>query len=268
MSGFERDGLSLHLDDAGGDGLPVFFQHGLCGDVSQTREAFRADRRFRRLTLEMRGHGRSQAGDPSRFSIPVFTDDLAAAIEAEGRGPLVVGGISMGAAIALRLAVTRPDLVRGLVIARPAWVTAAAPDNMEPNAEVGRLLASHPPAEALALFIAGATARRLEAEAPDNLASLRGFFSREPLAVTAALLTAISADGPRVVDDEVRALRLPTLVIAHDRDAIHPHAHAVALAGLIPGARLVTVTPKAVDKPAYLADVHDALTAFLGGFQP
>jgi pimeloyl-ACP methyl ester carboxylesterase len=216
----------------------------------------------------MRGHGDSVAGDPRRFSIAIFTDDLARAIESLGKGPLVVGGISMGAAIALRLAVIRPDLVRGLVLARPAWIVAAAPSNMAPNAEVGALLAAHDPAAAQAIFAESETAGRLAATAPDNLASLQSFFTRRPTEVTSALLTAISADGPGVDETDLARLHLPVLVIGHARDAVHPLGHAEALAKLIPGARLATITPKATDKAAYLSDFQRALGAFLQGFLP
>jgi pimeloyl-ACP methyl ester carboxylesterase len=257
-----RHGLRLHVSDAGGTGTPVVFQHGLCGDAGQSTEVFPEDRRFRRLTLECRGHGGSELGSPSAFSIATFADDVAALIEDRARPPCIVGGISMGAAISLRLAVKRSDLVRALVLARPAWVTAAAPDNMAPNALVGSLLASHAPDEARARFRASETHAPLAREAPDNLASLEGFFARAPLDVTAELLTRISADGPGVSEDEVRAIVVPTLVIATARDFIHPLAHAAALAGLIPGARLVTITPKAESKPRYLAEFRKALACF------
>lgn len=263
---FVRGGAALHVDDAGGSGLAVVFQHGLCGDARQTAEAFPRDALFRRITLECRGHGLSEAGDLDAFSIAAFADDVAALIEASGHAPLVLGGISMGAAISLRLAVRRPDLVRGLVLARPAWVIQAAPDNMQPNAEVGRLLAALPAREARAIFLAGATARCLAEQAPDNLASLDGFFGRLPRAVTAALLQAISADGPGVTEQQVRAIRMPTLVIGHGRDAVHPMAHAEALAALIPASRLVAITAKADDRVRYVSDFHDALGVFLKDF--
>lgn len=264
-NGLVRDGVALRIADGGGTGMPVVFQHGLCGDARQTEEAFPDEARLRRLTLECRGHGGSQPGDPAAFSIATFADDVAALIETVG-APAVIGGISMGAAIALRLAVRRPELVRGLVLARPAWTTAAAPANMAPNAEVGRLLSALPPLEARNAFAGTRTALRLQAEAPDNLASLLGFFHREPIAVTAALLTAIAADGPGVSEEEVRAIRVPTLVVGHDRDAIHPLAHARALAAAIPGARLAEITPKATDKARYVADFRHALSSFLSEF--
>jgi pimeloyl-ACP methyl ester carboxylesterase len=258
----ERDGLSLAAYDSGDDGLPVVFQHGLCGDITQVAEAFPDDAGFRLIGLECRGHGASESGQD--FSIALFTDDVIALIEQVG-APVVVGGISMGAAIASRIAVKRPDLVRALVLARPAWVTAADPANMQPNAEVGALLARLPPDEARAAFEASETCAMLAREAPDNLASMRAAFSRLPIAVTAKLLTRISADGPGISEAELGALKVPTLVVATAQDVVHPLGHADRLVSLIPGARLTRITPKGADKSAYIAEFHAALGAFLKG---
>ena len=262
MSVFPRHGLSLAVHDRG-SGLPAVFQHGLCGDAGQPAEVFPFDLPARCLTLECRGHGGSEAGDSECFSLQTFADDLASWLDNLALGPVVLGGISMGAAIALRLAIVRPDLVRALVLARPAWIAEAGPTNMEPNALVGALLAGYDPAEARARFEASGTARDLAAAAPDNLASLRGFFSREPQAVTAALLARISADGPGVSRADIAALRIPTLLIGTEADAIHPLGHAETLAALIPGARLARITPKALDKPRYVQDFRAALAQFL-----
>jgi pimeloyl-ACP methyl ester carboxylesterase len=259
-----RDGARLIAEDTGGEGIPAVFQHGLGGDALQAAEAFPDDAGFRRLTLECRGHGRSEAGEFRSLSIATFADDVAATIEASGLGPVAVGGISMGAAISLRLAVRRPDLVRALVLARPAWVVDAAPSNMAATLEVGRLLQRLPPLEARAAFEASETARQLALAAPDNLATLLGFFERPAPAVTAALLTAISLDGPEISAEEVRAVRVPTLVIATARDQIHPVSHAEELAVMIPGAKLLRITSKSDDRTRYVADMRAALSGFLG----
>ena len=210
--------------------------------------------------LECRGHGMSPLGDV--VSIACFADDVAAMIEAIG-APVVLGGISMGAAIATRLAVLRPELVRALILVRPAWVVEDAPENMAPNAEVGMLLEMLPLDQARAFFAEGETARRLEVAAPDNLASLKGFFNRRPQQETAHLLTTISADGPGITEADLRGLRIPALVCGCGEDAIHPMAHAQALAELIPQARLVELPAKARDKAAHLAALADAMILFL-----
>jgi pimeloyl-ACP methyl ester carboxylesterase len=256
----------LNVDDAGGAGWPIIFQHGLCGDARQTTEAFPSDVRFRRITVESRGHGGSEAGDPGLFSIRTFASDIVAFIEAHRLGPIVIGGISMGAASTLHIAVDRPEIVKGLILVRPAWIVAPAPANNGPNREVGRLLADFSQEDARKRFEAGETARLLAEVAPDNLASLRTFFSREPQAITAALLQSIASDGPGVSEEDLRNLETPTLIVGHEIDYIHPFSYATALSQLIPRSQLVRITPKAVSKAAYLEDLHKAITNFLETF--
>jgi pimeloyl-ACP methyl ester carboxylesterase len=202
------------------------------------------------------------------LSIATFTDDLAAAIDGEALAPCVVGGISMGAAIALRLAVTRPDLVRALILARPAWLTEPGPANMRPYFEVGELLARFPADEARARFEASATAAWLEREGPDNLASLRTLFARKPQAVTAACLMRIAADGPNVSAAEIARLHLPALVIGHGCDPLHPWSYAERLAAMLPEARLVRITAKAESRSSYVEDFRAALRRFLTELAP
>jgi pimeloyl-ACP methyl ester carboxylesterase len=261
---FKHDGLDLSLARTG-EGPAFVFQHGLCGAAGQPVEVFPGDSGWRCVTLECRGHGKSQPGDTAKFSIAAFADDIAAMIEALGLAPVVMGGISMGAAIALRLAVTRPELLRGLVLARPAWIAESSPPNMRPNAEVGELLKHHSPSEARAIFDASETAAILAHEAPDNLASLRSFFSREPVDVTAELLVRISADGPGMTRAAISSIKVPALVIGHDRDAIHPMAMAEELSGLVPASRLAVIPPKADDLQGYRAGFKSALANFLQG---
>jgi len=203
----ERDGLALALHVQDGEGPCVVFQHGLCGDASQPADVFPRDCTARHVVLDCRGHGESDAGPLDALSIATFTDDLAAAIESLGACPCIVGGISLGAVMSLRLACTKPDLVCGLVLARPAWGCEIAPANMRPNLEVGEFLACEETPDERDVFLASDTGRRLANEAPDNLASLSGFFSRRPRDVTATLLTRISRDGPGVTEAQVA---LPT----------------------------------------------------------
>lgn len=243
-----------------GTGKDFVFQHGLCGDARQTFEATPDLAGWRLTTLDCAGHGAAAAVPP--FSIARFADAVIAVIETLP-GPVMIGGISMGAAIALRIAVTRPDLIRGLLLVRPAWLTECAPANMQPNQEVGQLMARGQPQSA---FAGSATARHLAQVAPDNLTSLLGFFDRAPQAVTAALLCAIATDGPGVSRADLAALRLPARVCGTTRDAVHPLQLARDLAGLIPAARFTELPPKGTDKFAHLATLHHVIRDFLQEF--
>jgi pimeloyl-ACP methyl ester carboxylesterase len=261
MTGFalRRDDALLNGVDSGVGDLAVVFQHGLGGSDAQVAENFPDTPRYRRLTLECRGHGRSSPGSVRPFSIRMFADDVLAASDARGVGRFVAGGISLGAAIALHLAVRHPARVCALILGRPAWIAESAPANMRPYAEVAKALREH----AGQSFAVSDTARMLAREAPDNLASLLGFFERPDTRLTADLLEQIARDGPGVSRDDLAALRLPTLVIGHGIDHAHPLAVGRELAASIPGARFCEIPPKATRKTEHIAALRAAIDAFL-----
>lgn len=266
-STFRRDDAELSVFDSGA-GLPVVFQHGLGGDNGQVVENFPDGPAYRRLTVECRAQGQSQPGSVRPFSIAMFAADILAVCDARGIDRFVMGGISMGAAIALHIAHRHRDRVAGLVLARPAWLFDAAPENMRPYALVAEYLRRLPPEEARAAFAASALARDLATHAPDNLASLLKFFDRPEPAVTADLLGGIALDGPGVTEAEARALDLPTLVIGHGVDSVHPLAYARRLAGTIPRARMAEIAPKATDKPRHVQQFRSELDSFLRSIKP
>jgi pimeloyl-ACP methyl ester carboxylesterase len=252
----------LNLVRGNNGGQPIVFQHGLCGQAAQTHEAFPIDPRFQMLTLECRGHGASEAGPLDAFSIKTFADDVAAMVEVENITPCIIGGISMGAAIALHLAVHKPHLVKALVLARPAWLIENGPENMRPNREVGALLSQFAPNVAKQEFLKSDLAKHLSKTSPDNLVSLTRFFARQPLATTAALLTRIANDGPGVTEAQVRNIKVPTLIIATTQDHIHPFTHAEALHEMIPQSHLAVITPKGIDKTRYVSEFQSTLLKF------
>lgn len=259
---FERDGIILSGVDVG-SGYPVVFQHGLGADEAQVAEIFPEEAGLRRLTLECRAQGGSEPGPAQALSIATFAEDVLAFCDARGVSRFAVGGISMGAAIALRIAVKAPERVSKLVLARPAWLWSAAPETMRPFVEVAALL-RRPDAQAgLAAFQGSATGQALARDAPDNFASLCRFFAVRDREVTAELLAGIAADGPGVSEADIGALSVPTLVIGHAIDSVHPLGYARMLAERIATAHLVEITPKAVDRLRYVEEFRAALAHFL-----
>ena len=258
----DRDGTALAGQIERGHGPAVVLQHGLCADARQPADLFPTDSGFRHAALDCRGHGNSAPGPLDLLTIATFADDVAAMIAGLTVPVAAVGGVSMGAAIALRLAVVRPDLVPALILLRPAWITEHAPANMLPNAVVGGMIAA---GFGVADFDRTALAQTLAATAPDNLASLRGFFDRNPVPITAALLRQISADGPGVTETDLAALTIPVLIVACMDDVVHPVSHAQRLETLVPGSRLVMVPSKGQSVAGHRAGVQTAIAAFLKG---
>ena len=112
-------------------------------------------------------------------------------------------------------------------------------------------------------FAASAIAADFAINAPDNLASLFKFFDvPDPLTI-AKLLAAIASDGPGITEHDVRAIKVPTLVIGNAIDLVHPLVSAQLLASAIPNARFLEITPKALDKPRHLMELRAAIGTFL-----
>ncbi|MBE9638599.1 alpha/beta fold hydrolase [Salipiger mangrovisoli] len=239
-----------------GSGPKVLFQHGLGGDEAQVAALFPEDVPVTRLTLECRGHGRSDAG-AGGWSFDQFAEDLEVLLSREGSGPLVLGGVSMGAALALKLAVARPERVRGLILLRPAWGAGPVRDNMAPVAEAARRLGAGETG------VDGTVLARDMAEAPDNLASLRGYFTRPNAAAFAPVLAAMAADDPGLTEAQIASLAMPALILSAPRDLIHPAALAAELAGLLPKAILKPLPDKAADPQAHREAARAAISDFL-----
>jgi pimeloyl-ACP methyl ester carboxylesterase len=257
----ERDGAVLQGADAG-TGFPVVFQHGLLGGEAQVAEILPQTPHRRRLTLECRGHGGSEAGSVRPFSIAMFAEDVIAACRAQGVEQCILGGVSMGAAIAMRMAALHPAMVRGLILARPAWLFDKAPANLQPYREIARLLRRLPPSRAKNHFAAGTTARALSRFGPENLQPLLAFFDRSDPSLTVDLLEQITCDGPGVGRSDAERLAKPVLVLGHAQDDLHPLPLAQQLADVFPLARFVELPPKAADKRMHVDRLRSAIAEF------
>lgn len=76
-------------------------------------------RRYRVVALDLPGFGASDKPD-REYSLEFLAAEVGAFLSRWAQPPTVLVGHSMGGAIATRLAVTRPDLVHGLILIAPA----------------------------------------------------------------------------------------------------------------------------------------------------
>lgn len=258
------DGVRLDYVDEG-TGTPVLWQHGLGATQSQVAEVFPDAPGLRRITLECRGHAGSDLGAPGHLSIGQFADDALRLLDTLGIRRAAVGGISLGAAIALRLAVFHPERVDRLIVARPAWLDDSVPERLAIYRDVAQLLAQHGPEEGLRRLQATARYAQLLNDSPDNAASMRSFFQRARPDTTVALLGRIPAQGSGVSREQLSRLSVSARVIANEGDYVHPLGLATELAGLIPGAALEIIPSKGAPGGGYVLSFKAALARFLAG---
>jgi pimeloyl-ACP methyl ester carboxylesterase len=260
---FEHDGLSFNYVDSG-SGLPFLFQHGLGGDVNQTLEHYAAQPGVRLLSMDCRAHGETRPlGSTAKLTFDCFAGDLLALLDGLGVGRLVAGGISMGAGVALNLAIRYPERVCGLVLARPAWLDAPMPENLRVIIEIAGLIRSYGCRQGAARFKQSAAYAGLLREAPEVARSLAGQFAGPRVAEVVARLEALPRDAPVRARAGWRSIAVPTLILATGMDPVHPLSYAATLAGAIPGACLRELTPKSVDRARHILETRTAISGFL-----
>ena len=221
-----------------GSGPTLLLGHGFGGSARNFRPQGRAFRdHFRVVLHDARGHARSAAPlEASAYESARFVDDLSHLLDEEGSDEAVVGGLSMGAAVALEFALAHPGRVRALVLASfPA-------DSGGGFAGVARAFGDCIDREGLA------AAGERYAWGPDSGLDARGAalvrqgFLEHPPHALAHILREFLARRPTLAElaPGLRGLEIPTLVVAGERDAASLGASQL-LAKLLPRAELAVV---------------------------
>ncbi len=255
------DGCRLTYDISG-SGPVVVWQHGLGAPLSQPIAVFPTDVAVTRLSLACRGHEDSDLGDPEKLSMATFADDVLELLDhLQVEKIAAIGGISLGAGIALRIAALHPQRSRRLILARPAWVDRPSLETQGLYVRAGELLQAFGKAgEAMLagdpLFV------QVQQVSPDNAKSLLSYFHRPRPETTIALLSRLPKGSPGISMAEIKTIAAKTLVIGNGEDVVHPLAYARELAAAIPGAELSVITSKTIDATRYQTEFAGALAGF------
>jgi pimeloyl-ACP methyl ester carboxylesterase len=236
MASFTYEGHRLAFSEFGGGTRTVVLLHGLLlgqGLHRPLAEAL-AERGHHVVTLDLLGHGASdRPADMTAYSMTDFGRQTIALLDHLGVGQAAVLGTSLGANTALEAAVLAPERLRGMVIEMPVL----------DNALLGCALAFTPLMVALTFGAPGARALQRVARAVPTggswlLDTVLGPVRQDP-EPSAAVLQGLffgRVAPPKAVR---RTIEVPTLVIGHRRDPVHPFSDAGALADELPDARLL-----------------------------
>lgn len=229
-------GRRLVYDTYGEGDRVLVYMHGLLLDSEMNRgiaEAVAAQG-HRVVLLDLLGHGRSdKPTHAAEYRIDSYADQVFALLDHLGVSEAVLGGVSLGANVSLFAASRQPERVRGLVLEMPVleWAVPSAAMFFAPLlllVHYGRGLAR----------LLGAGVRRLPRlpfDAANSLVHAAGM----PPEVMAAILHGVLVGPVAPTQDERARMDVPTLVLAHRHDLIHPFSDAKRLAEQMPDAALV-----------------------------
>lgn len=110
-------GRSIHYS-VRGNGPTVILVHGwTCDESAWAFQVPVLARQYRVVTLDLPGHGRSEAPPDGTFTMDLFADAVEAVRSATGANRVVLVGHSMGAPVIRQYALSHPEHVAGLVAA-------------------------------------------------------------------------------------------------------------------------------------------------------
>ena len=235
-SSFVHRGHTLVFDTYGEGERLLVYMHGLLLDAELNRgiAAALARQGNRVVLIDLLGHGRSdKPTHASEYRIDSYATQVFALLDELGVESAVLGGLSLGANVSLFAASQHPGRVRALVLEMPVleWAVPAAA-----LAFVPILLAAHY-APAL-VRVSSNAARRIP---PTRFGPLNS--ALHAAAVTPDVLAAVMHGvlvGPVAPTQEERSqIAVPTLIMAHRHDFLHPFNDADRLARQLPNAELV-----------------------------
>ena len=243
------DGCAIHWQEEGA-GPPVLLIHGFAStlarnwlDTGWMRALARAGRRA--IAYDLRGHGESEKRyDPDDYAPALMVDDALVVLDRAGAEHAVLMGYSMGARIALEVALTRQDRVRGLVLAGIGANFRDFGGGHDREREI--------------------VARALEADDPSEFPSYARFY-RDFAAATHQDLRSLAACWRRPIrgvrSDELAKIAVPTLVTAGDRDVAAGDPGPIG--EMIPGAEVVRLAGKNHMNAVGAREHRAAVLAFL-----
>lgn len=187
---------------------------------------------YRAFAAPLHDHGAvvvTPAPEPTRL-----VAGYVAALDAAARGgPIAVGGVSIGAAVATTWAIDHPTRTVGVLAALPAW-------SGSPDGAPAALAARYSAAELRRDGLAAAVSKMADGSPPWLAAELTRSWTAQWPALPDAMEEAAGYVAPGI--DELAALGAPLGVAAATDDPVHPVEVALEWVAAAPRAALRTVT--------------------------
>ena len=190
------------------------------------------------VVYDQRGIGGSQF-TPGPYSTEQLADDAAAVLDGLDIAQCAVLGASFGGMVATQLALRHQQRLSALILAATGPGYAHLLEEPGPGATDALLgKGARTPEEAYRRACTVLYSQRFQREHPDFIEAQVRDRGRRPIAAR-AFQAQYAASRAHDAWDELPSLRVPTLVLHGEEDAVMPAANARAMAARIPGAEYV-----------------------------
>ena len=254
------NGVQLHYTEHG-SGTPVVLLHGFPLDsrMWEAQVTALAAAGHRVIAPDLPGFGQSRSDRP--FTLESLADDIHALLAAVGALPCALAALSMGGYVALAYAKKYPADLRALMLVdtKAEADTAEGKQGRDKMIELVRKEGSRAIADQM---MPKMLAKDAAEQRPQTAQALRKIMEACPPKTIEHALGAMRDRPDR--SGELSSIKVPTLVVVGDADAITPPGVAESMAQKIPGAQLVTIRGAGHMSPMEQPEqVNRALKSFL-----
>lgn len=197
--------ISLYYQEKG-SGIPFVFLHGNSEDGNYFKSQIDYfSKNYRVIAVDTRGHGKSLRGN-APFTMDQFVEDLNNLLNKLELSQVILLGFSDGANIAMKFAIKYPDKIKALILNGGNLNTKGVKISTQFFIEVGYRIAK--------------------------------FFSKKSKKAKRKMeLLGLMVNEPNIKIEEIRSIKIPTLVIAGKNDMIK-ESHTKEISDNIPNAKL------------------------------
>jgi 3-oxoadipate enol-lactonase len=255
--------MRLHYQDEG-PGPVVVLLHGFPLDSTMWEYQLGAlGSVYRVIAPDLRGHGKSSAPE-GIYTMDAMADDVIETLDSLGIiVPVALGGLSMGGYVALSLIARYPARIRALML-MDTRAGADTPETAKARHDMAALVEHDESAEPVVTTMLpklfSSTTRQ---NRPEIVARVGEQMSRTSPRGVAGTLRGLAIRPDRTAD--LGRIRVPTLVIAGQDDALIPIDESRRMASAIAAAQILEVPNAGHLAPLEQPEtVNDALLRFLG----
>ena len=213
--------VELHYEESG-TGFPVVFCHEFAGDHRSWDPQVRAlDRLYRCVTYSQRGFPPSSVpADAAAYGQDLLIEDLRGLLGHLGIQQAHLVGFSLGGSVVLNFALRYPELCRGIVVAGAGSGTTNRERFERDIQQIAGLLRSGGIQGFAEVYAEAPTRQPFKRKDPHGWRVFRDMLAQHDASGQAFTALGVMLKRPTLfaLEDQLAALRVPTLIVIGDED--------------------------------------------------
>ena len=210
--------------------------------------------------MDCPGHGDTplRLGNPPSFNF--YADEIIRLMSHLKIEKAIFGGISMGAGIAINIALRYPEKVAGLVLVRPAWLDKGNPENLMILKSAAKFIGKR---NDRAKFEKNNEYQHIKGHLKSAATSIMGVFSDTQQTAIPMVLKSMVSDAPFKDMADLKKIKQPCLVFGNDDDPLHPFEMAKVIHQHIKSSHLEKVTSRYIGNRPHKEEVNEGVANFI-----